>query len=108
MMTIPIKNDKDRAFLAAHLQPGDRVKIGNMDEYDEEYCEVCEYEVGIDEYMYEYEFKWITVEKIHQKTFPHSRIPGTAFASEGWFWSTCWVIEYELPFNLRKPAWEVP
>jgi len=100
-----INTREDRAFLKAHIKAGDRVRVGNFDWHDDDQCESCDYEIGVDEYMYDLEEEWVVVSKI-LPNFACS-CGATAFNAEGWMWSTCWVVEYELPTYLRKPQWEV-
>lgn len=99
-----INSQSDRDFLKAHLKEGDKVRVGNFD-FDYGSCESCEYEIGVDEYMFDLEDRWVTVTKTNP-LFECS-CGALSFSAEGWMWSTCWVLEYELPAYLRKPQWEL-
>jgi hypothetical protein len=93
-----------REFVADIIQRGDYVRIA-PDFHNN--CTECDYEIGIDYEMHDYEGRWWWVDRVCDKD-AWSQLPCgcRVFEIDEWFFSTCWIDAIEV-IKPAEPAWEL-
>lgn len=81
------------------LVAGDLVII-RLPEREEESCHYCDVDVGIDDYMFNYEGDEIEVESMNRLYKP--ACGAQVFEADDYLWTTCWVEQQPM-----IQTWEV-
>ena len=104
MPTINVNTDADRDYVSSVIRSNDKVRVGDMDEY--QWCDVCDEQIGIDYDMYDLEGCVLYVEHMRPDYNEHLSCGAKVFSAEGWLWSTCWIDRF-YPHMQPAPSWEV-
>lgn len=98
-----VVNPDTREFVDTMIQKGDKVRIAWC--LDDNFCPHCDYSIGMDDWMYEYEGGYFIVDKMN-KDFPHVACGAKVFEIDDYIWSTCWIDRF-TPANPPQKRWEV-
>lgn len=99
-----LREIQDRNAAGEIMQQGDYVRIVH-DLYG--VCECCDYEVGIDYEMEEYEGRWWFVDRVCDRESWRTLTCGArVFEIDDWFFTSCWIdaMRQKKP---PEPAWEL-
>lgn len=98
-----VVNDKPaREYVDSLIQKYDKVRIAWS--LDDNFCEACDYSIGMDDDMWEEEGCVVHVDKMSPEFKP--TCGAKAFVSDGWIWSTCWIDRF-LPTSPPVQSWTI-
>jgi hypothetical protein len=98
-----VETRSQREYVDEVIKTSDVVRIAYS--LDDHYCSECDYEIGMDDEMWEYEGAKLTVRRIN-RGWEHLNCGAKVFTSDGWMWSTCWIDRY-YPDNPPQPRWQI-
>jgi len=93
-----------RAFIAQNVKVGDWVRITMS--LDDNYCEHCDYDIGIDDGMFESEGEWLHVTRVTNEYSQHLQCNAQVVEARHYLWSTCWMSEVVM-HRVPVPSWEL-
>jgi hypothetical protein len=92
-----------REFIKQNIKRGDLVKITMC--FDDNHCEHCAYDIGLDDEMYESEGQWLHVDGIGYGYSDGLQCGAQVVDAQHFLWSTCWMSEVTM-FDIPTPSWE--
>ncbi len=93
----------DRHYIGDNLQRGDYVRI--VPDL-EDTCRECDYEIGIDYEMHDYEGRWWWVDRVCAKDAWKLPCGCRVFEIDEWFFSTCMIDAADIS-KPPEPSWEL-
>jgi hypothetical protein len=97
-------SNETREFIKQNISIGDMIKITMC--LDDTECDYCDYDIGMDDGMFESEGEWLRVDRVTTEYSSHLQCGSQVVDARSYLWSTCWISEV-IMYNVPRPSWEL-